>query len=79
MIITVYMMDEVKNDYHYHCIHVDEVKNDYHCIHDGWSKEWLSLYTWWMKYMMDEVKNHYHCIHDGWSKEWLSLYTWWMK
>jgi hypothetical protein len=72
MIITVYMMDEVKNDYH--------------CIHDGWSKEWLSLYTWWMKkrmiitvYMMDEVKNDYHCIHDGWSKEWLSLYTWWMK
>ena len=41
MIITVYMMDEVKNDYH--------------CIHDkGLSlytmdKEWLSLYTWWMK------------------------------
>ena len=34
MIITVYMMDEVKNDYH--------------CIHDGWSKEWLSLYTWWI-------------------------------
>ena len=36
MIITVYMMDEVKNDYH--------------CIHDGWSKESLSLYTWWMKW-----------------------------
>ena len=63
MIITVYMMDEVKNHYH--------------CIHDGWSKEWLSLYTWWMKY--DGWSKDYHCIHDGWSKEWLSLYTWWMK
>ena len=44
MIITVYMMDEVKKIITVYMM--DEVKNDYHCIHDGWSKEWLSLYTW---------------------------------
>ena len=47
MIITVYMMDEVKNDYH--CIHDGWSKEWLSCIHDGWSKESLSLYTWWMK------------------------------
>ena len=49
MIITVYMMDEVKNDYH--CIHDGWSKVYIITVYmmDGWSKEWLSLYTWWMK------------------------------